>query len=509
MPRYAAVDIGSNSTRLAVAEVNPGEPGKMLATDREVTRLGTSVFTEGTISKPAMELLIRTLTRFAATYHRLGASSVRVVATSAVRDARNQEDFIYRASQAIGAPVEIISGLEEARLIHAGVQASWPHPDRRIMIIDIGGGSAEVIVSADGKLETAISRPLGAVRLKEMFLLNDPPTHEQLERMNAFINEKLAATLKRTGRGPFDRVIATSSTAAAVLSVLNKIPRKDRDLADRLHASTTDIGELENFLAKSTLAARRKVPGIGPQRAEIIVAGISVLHRILRAYGQTEVFYSIAGVRDGIIADLAERRSGSDLSRLSKEQRQVVEAMARRFGVDVKHARQTAHLANTLFGALHPLHQLPATAGKLLEAAAYLCDTGHYVSDMAHHKHSFYLVANSDLPAFTNEERLTVALLCRFHRKSMPQARHSFFQDLTANVKKLVLWLVPILRLADGLDRSHDQRVESAKVEITDKVVTIVLESEIDMDLELWAAERVAEVFQQIYGRQLALRQAS
>jgi exopolyphosphatase/guanosine-5'-triphosphate,3'-diphosphate pyrophosphatase len=509
MPRYAAIDIGSNSTRLAVAEVNPGEPWKMLATDREVTRLGTSVFTEGAISKEAMELLIRTLSRFAATYHRLGATGVRAVATSAVRDARNQQDFLFRASQAAGAPVEIISGLEESRLINAGVHATWPLPEERVLIIDIGGGSAEVIVSDGGKLESGISRPLGAVRLKEMFLQGDPPAREQLERLYAYINEKLAPAMKRTGLGRFDRAIATSSTAAAVISALNKIPRKDRDRADRLSATTADIGDLENFLAKSNLAARRKVPGIGPRRAEIIVAGISVLHRILKAYGQTEVFYSTAGVRDGIIADLAERRSGSDLTRMSKEQRQVIEAMARRYAVDMKHARQTAHLANSLFVGLQPLHQLPASAGKLLEAAAYLLDSGHYVSDMAHHKHSYYLVANGDLPAFTNEERQTIALLCRFHRKSMPQARHGFFQDLTAAVKKTVLWLVPIVRLADSLAGSPDHHAESARVHISPKSVTILLEEEGDINLELWAGERVADVFRQIYGRELALKLAS
>ena len=509
MPRYAAIDIGSNSTRLAVAEVNPGEPVKTLAAEREVTRLGTSVFTEGVISRDAMDLLVRTLTRFAATYHRLGATGVRAVATSAVRDARNQDEFLYRAGQALGTPVEIISGLEESRLIHAGVHAAWPHPDERVLLIDIGGGSAEVIVSDGGRLESAISRPLGAVRLTEMFLDADPPAREQRERLAAYIDEKLAPALKRTGPGPFDRAIATSSTAAAVISALNKVPRKERDRADHLSAQTTDIADLENFLANSSLAARRKVPGIGPRRAEIIIAGVSVLHRILKAYGQSEVFYSAAGVRDGIIADLADRRSGSDLTRMNREQRHAVEAMARRFAVDMKHARQTARLANSLFVGLQPLHQLPPAAGRLLEAAAYLLDSGHYVSDMAHHKHSYYLVANGDLPAFTNEERLTIALLCRFHRKSMPSARHGFFQDLTAAVKKTVLWLVPIVRLADSLAGSPDHHAESARVQITPKTVTILLEEEGDINLELWAGERVADLFQQIYGRDLALELAS
>lgn len=509
MPRYAAIDIGSNSTRLAVAEVEDGQPWKMLASDREVTRLGTSVFTEGVVSAEAMNLLTRTLQRFAATYQKLGTAGIRAVATSAVRDASNQELLIRKASEAAGTPVEIISGLEESRLIHAGVQANWPHPEQRIMIIDIGGGSAEVIVGDAGKQESGISRPLGAVRLTELFLHSDPPAEAELERMSAYINEKIEAMLERTGAGGFDRVIGTSATAAAAICAVNQVPRKERELADRQYASTDDIRQLRDFLSRRPLAERRKVHGVGPQRAEIVVAGVTVLHRILEAYGEMGLFYSKAGVRDGIIADLAERRSGNDLSRMSKEQLRAVEDMALRFDVDVRHARQTAQMANTLFLGLRPLHGLPVGLGKLLDAAAYLIDTGHFVSDMGHHKHSYYLVANSDLPAFTSQERTIIALLCRFHRKSMPQARHGYFQELAAETKKIILWLVPILRLADGLDRSHDQRVEKVAVELGPKAVTIALQSEANTNLEIWAGERVSEVFRQIYGRELALRRSA
>ena len=259
-------------------------------------------------------------------------------------------------------------------------------------------------------------------------------------------------------------------------------------------------------LTAEKLTARRKRIGIGPRRAEIIIGGAAVLGRLLQEFGAKSVYYSLAGVRDGIIADLAARRVGADLARLDKEQRRIVESMARKFGVDVRHARKTAELAGTLFDGLKPLHALPADSGKLLEAAAYLVDIGHYVSDMGHHKHSQYLVANADLPAFTAEERGIVAQLCRFHRKSMPSARHVSFQALSAVNQRLVLRLVPLLRLADALDRSHDQRVDALAVELQADQVVIALRSDADTNLELWAGERAGEVFRQVYGLPLVLQ---
>lgn len=506
MPRYAAIDIGSNSVRLAVAEVEPGRPVRTLAAEREVTRLGTSVFSEGAISKEAITNMCQVLRRFRATVDKHHAMAARAVATSAVRDAQNQEEFLQRASTAAGIPVEIISGIEESRLIHAGVQAVWPLPEERLLIIDIGGGSAEAIVSENGRMTAAFSKPLGAVRLRQMFLGIDPPGASDIDRLHGFIDEKLAPILRRIGKGGFDRVIATSSTAAAVICAVNGIDRRSREVADRKRATTAQVERLVEELSSQKLTLRRKHVGIGPRRAEIIVGGASVLARMLRTFGARSVYYSVAGVRDGIIADLAARRVGAEQTRLDKEQRRIVESMAKRFGVDVRHARKTAELASSLFDGLKPLHALPASSGKLLEAAAYLVDIGHYVSDMGHHKHSQYIVANADLPAFTAEERGIIAHLCRFHRKSMPSARHVSFQSLSPSNQRLVLFLVPLLRLADALDRSHDQRVDALAVELLPTNAVIALRSDADTNLELWAGERAGEVFRQVYGLPLVLQ---
>ena len=215
VPRYAAIDIGSNSIRMEAAEVAAGQPTRVLASDREVTRLGESVFRAGAVSEEALAATCAVLARMAALYRKLDVVGVRAVATSAIRDTKNQRDFLDRASAAAGTPVEIISGREEARLIHLGVQGSWPQTGKRVLILDIGGGSAEIIAAEDGQLQEAFSRPLGAVRLSEIFLKSDPPDAREMRQMREYIQEKLAPAVRRLGGRKWDRAIATSATASA------------------------------------------------------------------------------------------------------------------------------------------------------------------------------------------------------------------------------------------------------------------------------------------------------
>jgi exopolyphosphatase/guanosine-5'-triphosphate,3'-diphosphate pyrophosphatase len=333
-----------------------------------------------------------------------------------------------------------------------------------------------------------------------MFLEADPPLPEQLHRMREYIEERIAGIPERFGTG-WDRAIATSATASAVVCAVNRIPRPRRDEADRKRASAAEIRKLYGRLAELNLAGRRKVTGIGPSRAEIIVAGAAVLNYIVEAFGLPSVYYSAAGVRDGIVADLAASGVGRELAELSREQRKEVERLGRKYGVPLAHARKVAELAHKLYASLQPLHGLPPAHGKVLEAAAFLHDVGHYVNDASHHKHSYYLVANSDLSGFTSRERELIANLCRYHRKAMPTPAHANNLGLGADEKRAVQLLAPILRLADNLDRSQEQRVESVVCQVADGQVTLRLQGSSDIDLEQWAAERAGEAFRQVYGK--------
>ncbi len=444
-----------------------------------------------------------TLSRMAETTGRLGVERTRAVATSAVRDASNQEEFLAQMSAALGVPVEVISGQEEARLIHLGVTARWPQPGRNVLIVDVGGGSAELILSVDNHLVEGVSKPLGAVRLTEVFLTKDPPSGQQLHRMESFIEDKLSQAVKEFGRALPDVAIGTSASAAAVVCAANGIPRERREEADRIPVTTAQLRKLYKELSRLPLSERKKFVGIGPRRAEIIVPGAAVLMLSLERFKLNGLQYSTAGVRDGIIADLIARSKGGQAATLTEEQRHVVEALARRYTVPLEHCRKVAEMSRVLFHCLTPLHRMPPAYGRMLEAAAYLHDIGHYVADVGHHKHSFYLVSNSDLPGFTLPERRVIAMLCRFHRKSMPQARHDAFQALEASLRQGIIKLLPLLRLADGLDQSHTQGVRGISVHHIQERVEVVLRAEIEPELELWAAERVSPVFQQVYERPL------
>ncbi len=495
---------------MEVAEMEPGQGARVLASERQVTRLGASVFRGGRVSQEALEFLCGVLSGMAAVYRRLDVAAVRAVATSAVRDASNQNEFLARTSAALGTGVEVISGQEEARLIHLGVQMRWPHPRRRVLMIDIGGGSAEIILSNDQKIEFAVSKQLGALRLNEVFLKSDPPRERDLHRMEEYVQERIASAVRRVqktiGDQAIDRVIGTSATASAVVCAINRIPRAQRDEADKMRAGTAQIRRLYTELSHSALADRQKVVGIGPRRAEIIIAGCAVLLRTLEGLDLPALHYSAAGVRDGIIADLAERGVHHESLELSADQRATVEDLAEHYGVPLRHARKTGRIAVTLFQALAQLHRLAPPFAAMVEAAGYLHDIGHYVSDTRHHKHSYYLVNNSDMPGFEEREREIVANLCRYHRKAPPIPEHPNWQTLDAEARRAVLLLAPILRLADSIDRSRDQRVERVACTVRENDVVIELASNVDIDLEIWAAERTNEFFRSIYGRPLVIR---
>jgi len=508
MPRYAAIDIGSNSIRMEAAEVVPGQPPRVLASEREVTRLGESVFRSGSVSEEALRNTCAVLARMAGIYRKLDVLGVRAVATSAIRDSSNQREFLARAAEALGAAVEIISGREEARLIHLGVAGSWPQPGKRILIIDIGGGSAEIIAAENGRLLETFSKPLGAVRLCENFLKSDPPSPRQLHQLHEYIQTKLDTAVRRLGHTGWDRVIATSATAAAVAGAVARASRTRRDEIDRRRISTVQVRQLYRRLASLNLPGRRKITGIGPRRAEIIVPGVAVLLEFLQEFHLPAVYYSRAGVRDGIIADLAARNVGAERSRLSREQQREVEGMGRRYGVSLEHARKVAEVAGLLFSALQPMHQLPPECGKLLEAAARLHDVGHFVSSVSHHKHSYYVVSNSDMAGFTDRERLLVAALCRYHRKSLPDPMHNAYQLLTADERRALMLLIPILRLADNLDRRREQRILGVDCALRNGEVVLQVRARGDIDLEQWGAERAAEVFRQVYNKPVTVIKA-
>jgi exopolyphosphatase / guanosine-5'-triphosphate,3'-diphosphate pyrophosphatase len=506
MARYAAIDIGSNSIRMLAAEEVPGEPVKTLASERQVVRLGAGVFRDGRLRTSSIDLACQVLTKMAEDFRKLDVLAVRAVGTSALRDASNRDEFLNRAAEILKTKVDVISGLEEARLVHLGVQARWRHPKQRVLIIDIGGGSAELILSEAGHIVEAFSKPLGAVRLTELFVKSDPVDERELVRMKKYIQERIAGPVTRFGPVKVDRMIATSATAAAVVCAVNNVRRARRDQADRLQATGPQVRHLFKEVATRDLEKRSKITGIGPRRAEIIVAGVAVLHELIQELRLPRLYYSAAGVRDGIIADLIQRKAGIERSRLDEDQRQVVRALSRRYGISPPHVRKVAELASLLFHDLRTVHRLAPERGRILEAAAYLYNIGHFVNEQRHHRHSMYLVANSDLPGFDDRERMMIANLSRYHRKSMPMVSHELFQVMDPDDRRTVTQLIPLLRLAVALDQSQDQRVDRVEAQVQEDGVFLWLHSERDVDIEQWQAQQVLDVFRELYGLSLSVK---
>ena len=505
MSKYAAIDIGSNSIRMLVADAHPA-PFQELAVDRQVVRLGAGVFRDGKLSQESMTASLEVLRRMSDKIAASDVMAMRAVGTSALRDALNRAEFLDRASEILKTPIEVITGLEEARLIHMGVQLRWPHPKQRLLILDIGGGSAELILSENGVFEQAISKPLGAVRLTEMFLKSDPPDPRELIRLENFVQERLTSAPHRFNTGKVQRMIATSSTASAITCAVNRIPRNKRESADRMRVTAAQARTLSHELAKRTQAGRAKIVGIGPRRSEIIVAGAAVLHMVMQEFELPSFCFSTAGLRDGIIADLVHRKVGLEQARLDPDQRRMVREMVAKYGMNPRHVRKVADLAHALFDGLRDVHQLPLRQGKLLDAAAYLYNIGHFVNEARHHRHSMYIVANSDMPGFSAEERMVIANLCRYHRKSTPQLTHESFQLLDVEDRRAVMLLTPLLRLAVALDQSQEQKVDRVETSVQEQNFELRLYSQKDVDIEQWSAQQVSEVFRGIYGKTLMVR---
>jgi exopolyphosphatase / guanosine-5'-triphosphate,3'-diphosphate pyrophosphatase len=521
MPTFAAIDVGSNSCRLKIARV-VAHRLKTLAEDREVTRLGASVFDAGFISPEAMASTLRALKRFQRAVQAHGADRIRVVATSALRDARNAAAFQAWVLAETGWNLEVISGLEEGRLIHLGVTTAEPGAGGRVLLVDLGGGSCEVTLSEHKRIRETVSLPLGAVRLTEEFLQTDPAPPDGLARMRRFITRELRRAHRRINPEHVSLVIATSGTAAALAeacraarggkSALGKAaPRSTKSAAARPSAmaglaETRTVRKLATRLAKLTLPEREAVEGIGPRRAEIIVAGAEVYAELLESFGLPGFRYSPLGLRDGILAQMlaAQDARASVHLEFEHERWESVLATARRYGVDARQAEPVRAHATQLFRELKPLHQLPPEYESWLAAAALLRDTGKFINHQGHHRHTQYIVSSSELYGYTRLERTLVSAIARYLGKSRPQPGDRALRNIPAEEHKNVHCAVVLLRLAVGLNQDRASDVLRVAIKIYPKRVYLELRpGRTGAELELWSLRKEADYFREVFGREL------
>ncbi len=513
MPTFAAIDIGSNSCRLKIAKI-VAHHLKTLHEDREVTRLGASVFESGLVSPDAMAATLRALKRFHRAVQLHGADRIRIVATAAMRDARNAAAFQAWVKAETGWNIEIISGLEEGRLIHHGLMASEPGLHGRVLLFDLGGGSCEITLSEHKRIRETISLPIGAVRLTEEFLAEDPPSAQGLAQMRRLIIRELRRAHRRIQPHSISQVIATSGTAAALAEACAALAKSTKKPARNTNsrrsilplAATPLVRKIASKVARLALPERETIPGIGPRRAEIIVAGAQVFAELLESFDLPGFRYSPLGLRDGILAQmLAEQDARAEGHReFEKERWDSVLSTARRYGIDPHLADPIRAHAIQLFNELKSLHRLPAEYEGWLAAAAILRDTGKFINHQGHHRHTQYIISSSEMYGYTPEQRTIVSALARYLGKSRPQPGDRALRNIPAQEHKHVHRAVVLLRLAVALnqDRASDVLRVTAKL-YPKRVYLEIKPGRTGAELELWSLRKEAAYFREVFDREL------
>ncbi len=512
----AAIDIGTNSVHLVVARVDEDRI-EVVESEREMVRLGSSAGDMRRLTPGAITRGIEALVRFRQVAAIHGAT-VRAVATSAVREADNRAVFLERARE-VGVEVEVISGFEEARLIHLGVLQAVPVFDRRAVVCDIGGGSTELVLGAQGDILASRSLKLGAIRLtRRYFSQKNRVTNGAVEACRRDISAAMTPVVREIERSGFDVAVGSSGTVEAVCRMVavrsatrtgSPVPRT----LNNMTITRADVdGVVRRLVKASTVKEMARTPGLDSGRADIILAGALILERTMHAIDAEELTFSAYALREGVLLDTWRREHGGSLHHLSDLRRRSVVRLAGQMDEDPPHSAQVARLALDIFDATVVRHDLGDDSREVLEAAALLANVGLFVSHSGHHKHSYYVIRNSELlTGFTDREIELIAQVARYHRKSPPRKKHAEFAALGGDDQRRVRVLAGILRVAVGLDRNHGARVRSVTCR-EDADGGMVLEATpapgADISLELYAANGRAELMAEALGAPVTVVEA-
>ncbi len=495
----AAVDVGTNSFHLVVARLLPTDGFSVVDKEKIVVRLGQSPKQIKHIADEAIERGVNAMSLFSHVAGRYNAP-IRAVATSATREAENGRAFIERVRDETGIDIEVVSGIEEARLIYLGVLQALPLHAEKIALFDIGGGSTEILVGEQGRALWANSFKIGAIRMTERFFPDEKITGSQVERLRLYLRGELYDAARQLKEHHPARLIASSGTALTIAAMA--LNASGRAMPDRMNDVTITRSEVrkvvKSILAAKTFEARAAIPGCDPRRADILAAGGIVLETILDELEFDELTTSSFALREGIILDTIRKESlhaeRTTPTRLLDQRLEAVVRLGRTYDFDERHGRQVARLSGRLFDLLEKQHRLESDTRELLEAAAWLHDIGYYIAPSSHHKHAYYLIANSAMLGFNREEIELIAQIARYHRKSLPTMRHEALAELGDDARRTVTILAGILRIADNLDRTHRSHVADVELAAAKKrkrmTIGVRATEQADVSFELWSATR-------------------
>lgn len=507
----AAIDIGTNSIHLVVARVGQERRFEVVDREKEMVRLGSGSGDMKHLEPDAIDRGIAALARFRTLADSANAP-ITAVATSAVREAENAHVFLERAREEAGVHVEVISGYEEARLIRLGVLQSLPIYERQHLVIDIGGGSTEVVVGKGDEELFVRSMRLGALRLTRRFFPEGRADGDAVDACRKFVRAMLA-TIGRDQAVAGVEVAAGSAGTALSVGAMVHAARSGGGSPKTLNGfeiEREEVSAVVKRLAKAaTVEERRKIPGLDPKRADIALAGTILLDQAMRELGLERLVLSEYGLREGVLLDAYERLHGSARHHLHDVRKRSVEHLARLCDDDPEHSAEGTRLALQLFDALRSWHGLGDAERELLEAAALLANVGLFVSHSQHHRHSYYVIRNSEhLAGFTDHEIEIIALVARYHRKSTPRAKHPEFAALAKPDQKTVRGLAALLRVAVGLNRPRGLRIAAIEAAARDGTITIDVEpaGEAETALGLYTANERKGLLEEVVGRKIDVR---
>ncbi|HEY3355515.1 MAG TPA: Ppx/GppA phosphatase family protein [Polyangia bacterium] len=499
--RVCTIDIGSNSARSLIVDATGPDQYRILNDERITTRLGEAVASSGFLSEAAMARTLDAIAKLLTIARGHGVEITRAVTTSAVRDARNREDFLGRIRERHGLELEIIDGEHEARLAFLSARRGLSSVAMPFCVMDLGGGSLELVLAAGGAVEQILSLPLGAVRLTEAFLRSDPPAAEELKSMRRFARRALRAELGRRPR-PMALVVGSGGTVSALATMAQAATGATDLRLSGYELYRSEVQHLRDFLARKPLAERRKTPGLSPDRADIIVAGVTVVNLVMKELGANLLRHNARGVREGLLLETLAQRFGATVAP-APSRMQVVRRFASACHIEEPYAEHVARLALLIFDGLRRRFALTERDRELLEAAALLHDVGYTIDYAAHHKHSYHIIRHAPLSGFSARDVQLIALTARYHRAAEPKRTHEGFQKLDRADRRRVRRLAAILRLAVGLDRSHAAKVSTVEVTCGGDAIRVLARGEGDLSVEAWGVAHKQSLFRRAYGMPL------
>lgn len=501
--RLAAIDIGTNSIHMIIVHGRPDGSFDVIDREKDMVRLGAGGLDGGTLNGMSMSAALQTLSKFKRLAEAHRVDEVVAAATSAVREAENGGDFLAAVRRHTGIRARVLSGTHEARLIHRAACYGVGAGAGSAVVVDIGGGSVELTLGTAARVRLARSFKLGVIRLTERFVRSDPIAPRDVRRMVKHIRTELAPDAARISKAGFDRVIGTSGTILSLGTVAaGEMLAGPEDLRN-FTVAAKQIKRLRKLLVTQTLEERLRLPGLDPRRADLAVAGAIVLDTVLSLLGASELTLCDLALREGLVLDFIQshRLRIEQVDRYPDVRRRSVIELAERCNYSARHAEQIARIATSLFDQTREAHGLGDQEREWLEFGALLHDIGVHISYGRHHKHSYYLVKNGGLRGFTPEEVEVIALLTRYHRRGRPKKGHAGYELLSPSLRRSVRVLSVFIRLAERLDRSHAQVIDKLHVKDRGADVQVLLETDQDAELEVWAAQRDLAPLEALVGK--------